>query len=84
MSERPERERAERPERERAAAAILVAAGIEAGVTAAGASGEIAAVRAPADRLTEVATHAAAIRALGFRYLALDIASDTARQPDRR
>ena len=53
---------------------VLIDAGIEAEVTAAGLQGEIAAVRAPADRLPEVAAHAAAIRALGFRYVALELA----------
>ena len=60
------------------AEAVLRAAGIDATVGAAGAQGEIAAVRAAADRLAEVAAHAGAIRELGFRYVALELALDAA------
>jgi hypothetical protein len=52
---------------------LLVAAGIDARVDCAGHEDEIAAVRAPAERLAEVAAFASAIRALGFRYVALEI-----------
>ena len=57
---------------------LLAAAGIEAAVTSAGLDGDIAAVRAPALRLADVAAPAAAIRALGFRYVALEIGPDAA------
>ena len=55
------------------AQAVLRAAGIDATVSAAGAQGEIAAVRTSAARLDDVAAHASAIRALGFRYVALEL-----------
>lgn len=60
------------------AQALLRAAGIDASIAVAGAQGEIAAVRAPADRLADVAAHAAAIRALGFRYVALELEAEPA------
>ena len=65
---------------ERAARAtrLLAAAGIDATVGAAGLQGEIAAVRASAHRLRDVAAHAGAIRALGFRYVALEIGAEPA------
>ena len=62
--------------RARAAEQILVQAGVRATVEACGATGEIAAVRAPVTWLAEVATHASALRELGFRYVALDLADD--------
>lgn len=62
------------------AARLLAAAGIEARVSPAGLDGEIAAVAAAADRIRDVAKHAAAIRALGFRYVALEI-EGAAEQP---
>lgn len=52
---------------------LLREAGIAATVTHAGTQDEIAAVRTSADRLADVALHAPAIRALGFRYVALEI-----------
>ena len=60
-------------DRAREATRLLVAAGVDAIVGVAGHQGEIAAVRAHPDRLADVAAHASAIRALGFRYVALDI-----------
>lgn len=60
------------------AQAVLRAAGIDAKVSAAGAQGEIAAVRTSADRVDDVAAHASAIRALGFRYVALELDADPA------
>lgn len=59
--------------REAAATRALEQAGLSAAVRAAGPDGEIASLALPAERLPEVAAHAAAIRALGFRYVALDI-----------
>ena len=58
------------------AARVLAEAGIDVDVSVAGPSDEIACVRAPAQRLAEIALHAPAIRALGFRYVALDIGSE--------
>ena len=62
-------------ERTAEAARLLAAAGIEARVTSAGAAGEIAAIHASPDLLAAVAEHAAALRALGFRYVALELES---------
>ena len=59
--------------REAAAMRLLAEAGLRATVRAAGQDAEIAAVALPVARLPEVAAHAAAIRALGFRYIALEI-----------
>ena len=60
-------------ERVREATRLLRDAGIHASVDSAGQGGDIAAVRAPGDRLADVAAHASAIRALGFRYVALEL-----------
>ncbi|HUF13647.1 MAG TPA: hypothetical protein VMN78_11145 [Longimicrobiales bacterium] len=62
---------------------LLAAVGIDARVTAAGLQGEVAAVRAPVERLADVAGQAAALRALGFGYVALDIGPDGPGQPGR-
>ena len=67
--------RADREASAREAERLLGAAGIDVVVASAGPQGEIAAVRAPADALPAVAAHAAAIRALGFRYVALELAT---------
>ena len=60
-------------DRAREAGRMLAAAGIDASVAVAGHEGEIAAVRASAERLPAVALHAPAIRALGFRYVAIEL-----------
>ena len=65
-------------ERSARATRLLREAGIDASVSAAGQQGDIAAVCAPAEQLERIAAHASAIRALGFRYVALDIGA-----PDR-
>lgn len=52
---------------------LLAQSGIRATVSAAGPTGEIAAVAAPVYRLADIAACAAAIRALGFRYVAIEI-----------
>lgn len=69
----------ERSVAERAAEAsrVLARAGVDARVTVAGQAGDIAAVAATPERLPEVAAHVPAIRALGFRYVALEIAPPT-------
>jgi hypothetical protein len=59
--------------REAAATRLLAEAGLRATVRAAGQDAEVAAIALPAARLPEAAAHAAAIRALGFRYIALEI-----------
>ena len=60
-------------DRAREAVRLLAAAGIDATVTVAGHEHEIAAVRARAEELPSIRAHAAAIRALGFRYVALEL-----------
>lgn len=70
------------PAREEALVELLAAAGIDGAAAAAGMRGEIAAVRAPAERLPALAEQAAAIRSFGFRYVAIDITPDAAVQPD--
>ena len=60
-------------ERTQRAARLLADAGIDAAVTVAGQEGEIAAVRAQPERLEDVARLAPAMRALGFRYVALEL-----------
>lgn len=55
------------------AAKLLAQAGIAADVTVAGQAGDIAVVAAPVGFLHDIAAHAAAIRELGFRYVALEI-----------
>ena len=60
-------------ERTERARELLAAAGVDAIVTSAGEQGEIASVRAEHGALPAIAAQATAIRALGFRYVALDI-----------
>ena len=67
-------------ERSARATRLLREAGIEAKVTAAGQQNDIAAVQAPAGQLERIAAHAPAIRALGFRYVALEL---RAGEPER-
>lgn len=57
------------------AEALLRREGVVGRVTAAGADGEIAAVAASPDALVRVRALAEEIRALGFGYVALDLAS---------
>jgi len=60
--------------RERAAERLLRERGIEgARVNAVGHDRSVAAVVAPADALARLADHAGEIKALGFRYVALDL-----------
>lgn len=66
----PTAEQAERTER---AAALLAGAGLVASVTAAGAEGEIAAVRCDPSLRERLARLAPEIRGLGFRYVALEL-----------
>ena len=67
---------------QRAASArrLLAEAGIDATVRAAGQGGEVAAVRAPIDRFADVAAQAPALKALGYRWVALEIGPDPARE----
>lgn len=65
------------------AESILASAGIDARVTHAGHQKEVAAVRVPVGRLADVAEQAVAIRALGFRYVALEIGPEGPGQPGR-
>ena len=64
------------------ASRVLARAGVDAHVTIAGQAADIAAVAAPVDRLHDVAAQADAIRALGFRYVAIEIAVRTESIPD--
>ena len=59
--------------REAAAMRVLAEAGMPATVRSAGQDGEIAALTLPAECLHDAAAQAHAIRALGFRYVAVDI-----------
>jgi hypothetical protein len=57
--------------------ALLRARGLAyARVTAAGADGEIAAVHAPPGAVAELAELAPQIKALGFRYVTLELSDD--------
>ena len=56
------------------AAAVLAAEGLSWPVRSAGMEGEIAAVAAPPSSLEAVRRVAPALRSLGYRYVALDLA----------
>ena len=69
-------------ERAAEAARVLARAGVAADVAVAGQADDIAAVAVPVERLHDVAAQANAIRALGFRYVAIEIASRGESVPD--
>lgn len=58
----------------RRARALLERAGIAATIEAVGHEGDIAAVRAPASSLVALRELAPDLRALGYRYVAVDLA----------
>jgi hypothetical protein len=59
------------------ARALLAGAGIEAEVEVVGGDGEVAAIRARAEMLVRLTQLAPAVRALGFRYVALELEAGT-------
>lgn len=61
------------PERLARVRALLEGEGMAARVEIAGREGEIAAIRAPTDELGRLRRLAPEIRAMGFRYVALDL-----------
>lgn len=70
------------PDRLADARRALDAAGIDAPVRATGVDGEIAAVTGPSELREELARLAPRLRALGFRYVALEL--DAAARPRGR
>ena len=62
-------------ERTTQAKRVLAAIGVDARVSAAGHEKEIAALRADVGALGAIAAQAPALRALGFRYVAIEIGS---------
>lgn len=64
-----------RDEREGRAAAVMAAEGLPWSVRSAGGEGEIAAVSAPVSSLEAVQAVAPRLRALGYRYVALELTS---------
>lgn len=73
VSARAERDPERVPERVAEARGLLARAGVAATVTAAGTDGEIAAVRGAPSLREDLMRLAPEIRALGFRYVALEL-----------